>query len=143
VEAFRETAGEARTQSVKLLIDTNVIIWWMADDPALGRRARALLSDPSSIIFASLVSIWEITMKWRVGKLPAPGSTHAEFLTDEGATLLDITTAHFDALEALPQHHKDPFDHLLIAQAQVEGARILTSDREMTQYGVPCFPAGR
>jgi PIN domain nuclease of toxin-antitoxin system len=143
VEAVCETTGQTATQGVKLLIDTNVIIWWMADDPALGRRARALLSDPSTVVLASLVSVWEITMKWRIGKLPAPGSTHAEFLADEGGALLDITTAHFDALEALPQHHRDPFDHLLIAQAQVEGARILTSDREMAQYGVPCFPAGR
>jgi PIN domain nuclease of toxin-antitoxin system len=126
---------------LRLLIDTNVVIWWMADYAALGRKSRTLLSDPSTVVVASLISLWEITMKWRVGKLPAPGSVHAAFLIEEGVELLGLKDAHFDALEKLGHHHGDPFDHLLIAQAKAEGARILTSDRDMTRYGVPCFPA--
>jgi PIN domain nuclease of toxin-antitoxin system len=128
---------------VKLLIDTNVLIWWMADDPRLGRNARALLSDPGVVVLASLVSIWEITMKWRIGKFPVPGSAHLEFLDDEGVATLALTHDHFKALEDLPMHHNDPFDHLIVAQAVAEQASIITSDRDMARYGVRCFPAER
>jgi PIN domain nuclease of toxin-antitoxin system len=128
---------------VKVLIDTNALIWWLEDDMKLGPRGRALIAAPSTSSVASIVSIWEITMKWRIGKYPNSGAVFLDFLADEGVDVIGITPAHLRQLELVEAHHKDPFDHLLIAQAQVEGARILTSDREMTHYGVPCFPAGR
>lgn len=128
---------------MKLLIDTNVLIWWMEDQPMLGPSARALLADPRNSVIGSIVSIWEITMKWRAGKFSRPGSDFAQFLSDECIDLIDVEEAHLLALETLDLHHKDPFDHLIIAQAKVEGARIITSDREMTLYGVPCIPATR
>jgi PIN domain nuclease of toxin-antitoxin system len=128
---------------VKVLIDTNALIWWLEDDLKLGARARALIAAPSTLSVASIVSIWEITMKWRIGKYPNSGVVFLDFISDEGVDVIGMTAAHLRQLELVDTHHRDPFDHLLIAQAQVEGARILTSDREMTQYGVPCFPAGR
>lgn len=101
------------------------------------------MADPANTVIASIVSIWEITMKWRTGKFAWPGSTYAGFLGDENVGLVHVEPMHLDVLETLPFHHKDPFDHLILAQAKAEGAAVITSDREMTLYGVPCFPAMR
>ncbi len=127
---------------VKLLLDTNVLIWWMEDNPRLGSKARNLLANPSNLLVVSVVSIWEITMKWRIGKHSDAGAAYASFASEEGVTLISVTPDHVAAVETLAMHHRDPFDHMIIAQARVEGARIITSDAEMARYGVPCFPAG-
>ncbi len=82
-------------------------------------------------------------MKWRVGKLEYAGSAFLGDLAAEEIVPLGISIAHLLALEELGFHHKDPFDHLLLAQAKVEGAAVITSDREMRDYGVPCIPASR
>jgi PIN domain nuclease of toxin-antitoxin system len=128
---------------MKLLLDTNALIWWLRDDTRLGPRAKHLIADEESEILVSMISIWEVTMKWRVGKMEHVGSDFVAELESEQIALLGIKTDHLLALEKLASHHKDPFDHLIIAQAKVEGARIITSDREMTLYGVPCIPATR
>jgi PIN domain nuclease of toxin-antitoxin system len=141
VEAFRSAA--CQREPVKLLLDTNVLIWWLEDDLRLGRGARALIADSGSAPIASVVSIWEITMKWRAAKYRNSGSVFMAFLHEESVPILGLEPAHLERLENVGAHHKDPFDHLLIAQAMVEGARIVTSDREMTRYGVPCYPAAR
>ena len=109
----------------------------------LGPKARALLANPANTILATVVSLWEITMKWRVGKYPLPGSAFAEFVETQNVELVGVSLEHLAALEKLPVHHKDPFDHLIIAQALVEEATIITSDRVFVDYGVRCFPAGR
>ena len=142
VEAVCHAACQVRHE-VRILLDTSALIWWMEDEPMLGRRARALLADPDNQIVASIVSLWEITMKWRAGKYPSPGSSYAEPLREEQVELIEVSITHLDAVEQLDWHHRDPFDHLIIAQAKVEEAAILTSDRDMTLYGVRCFPAGR
>ncbi|NJS13598.1 MAG: type II toxin-antitoxin system VapC family toxin [Sphingopyxis sp.] len=128
---------------MKVLLDTNALIWWMEDDPQLGPKARATLADPANTVMATIVSIWEITMKWRVGKFPWPGSTYNDFLAAENIGLVRVESSHLEMLESLPYHHKDPFDHLILAQAKVESAAIITSDRELALYGVRCFPAMR
>lgn len=128
---------------MKVLLDTNALIWWLEDDAKLGQRSRALIAGPASIPIVSIVSIWEITMKWRAGKYPNAGTTFMGFLAEESVDLLALEPKHLERLEGLPAHHKDPFDHLLIAQAQVEDAVIVTSDREFGEYGVRCFPAER
>jgi PIN domain nuclease of toxin-antitoxin system len=128
---------------MKLLLDTNALIWWMDDEPMLGSAARRLIADPANMVLGTVVSLWEITMKWRIGKFPRPGSTYGEFLAEEGCGLIGIAMEHVAALEGLLLVHKDPFDHLILAQAKVEGARILTSDRDMVAYGIPCIPATR
>jgi PIN domain nuclease of toxin-antitoxin system len=128
---------------MKLMLDTNALIWWMDDEPKLGSKSRQLIANPEHIIYVSVVSLWEITMKWRIGKYPLPGSAYREFLSDERVDLMEVSAAHVEAIERLAMHHKDPFDHLLLAQAKVERASIITSDREIANYGVKCFPAGR
>jgi PIN domain nuclease of toxin-antitoxin system len=128
---------------VKLLLDTNALIWWLQDDTRLGPKARSLISDPVARLFVSVVSLWEITIKWRVGKMDFAGSSFLDELSGEDIATLPILPQHLRALEDLPMHHRDPFDHLILAQAGAENARLLTSDREMTSYGVPCIPALR
>jgi PIN domain nuclease of toxin-antitoxin system len=124
---------------VKILLDTNALIWWMEDSPRLGPKARNLIANPAHLTIATVVSIWEITMKWRVDKHPLAGSHYAQFAAEEGITLMTVTPDHIAALELLPFHHKDPFDHLIVAQAKVESARLMTSDAHMHNYGVECI----
>jgi PIN domain nuclease of toxin-antitoxin system len=128
---------------MKLLLDTNALIWWMDDEPMLGSAARRLIADPANVVLGTVVSLLEITMKWRIGKFHRHGSVYGEFLAEEGFGLIGIAMEHVAALEGLPLVHKDPFDHLILAQAKVEGALILTSDRDMAAYGIPCIPATR
>jgi PIN domain nuclease of toxin-antitoxin system len=123
---------------MKLLLDTNALIWWCEDNPKLGPRARALIADPQNQVMTSIVSIWEISLKWRVGKMHLLGSDVAEQLEDEGILLLPLTPEHFKSLESLEFHHSDPFDHLILAQTQVEDAVLMTSDAVMKDYGVRC-----
>jgi PIN domain nuclease of toxin-antitoxin system len=128
---------------MKLLLDTNALIWWMDDEPMIGREARQLIANPANTVISTVVSLWEITMKWRVGKFPQSGSVYHDLLNEEGIELIDVKWHHVEALDGLDMHHKDPFDHLILAQAKAEGAAIITSDREMSRYGVKCFPASR
>jgi PIN domain nuclease of toxin-antitoxin system len=125
---------------VKILLDTNALIWWLKDDPKLGAKARAMLADDRHEVMASIVSLWEIAIKWRIGKLEHQGSAFADLLAGEDIALVTIKPEHFAVLEALPTHHKDPFDHLILAQAKSEGAIIVTSDGDMAKYGIPCVP---
>jgi PIN domain nuclease of toxin-antitoxin system len=124
---------------VKLILDTNALIWWLKDNSKLGPRARAILADPSNNLLTSIVSLWELSLKWRVGKLEHKGSTFIPLLASQNVTLLDIEPHHFAVLEGLPVHHGDPYDHMILAQAQAEGATIITSDRYMSLYGVRCI----
>ena len=128
---------------MKLLLDTNALIWWLRDEDKLGRAARALITGGDSLVLVSMVSLWEVTMKWRVGKMGYSGSSLLNDLESQHIAPLQITDEHLIALNSVEMYHKDPFDHLIIAQAKVEGATIITSDRVFTEYGVRCFPAGR
>jgi PIN domain nuclease of toxin-antitoxin system len=125
---------------MKLMLDTNALIWWLKDDPKLGSKARSMLADGRHDLMTSIVSLWELTIKWRIGKLEHQGSVFAELLEDEGITLLSIQPELFAVLENLPMSHRDPFDHMILAQAKMAGARIMTSDAAMLDYGVPCIP---
>ena len=126
---------------MRLLLDTNVMLWWLKDSPRLGQKSRTLIADVRNDIMVSIVSQWEVTIKFRVGKLDERGSALWHEIEAEGFRILPITHEHLVALDELPRHHRDPFDHLLLAQTKVEGAAIITSDREMAQYGVRCFSA--
>jgi PIN domain nuclease of toxin-antitoxin system len=128
---------------VKVLLDTNALIWWLRDDPKLGPKARQLIAGKESELLVSVISLWEVTMKWRVGKMEYAGSAFLNDLKSEDIEPLPISIEHLLVLEKLDMHHKDPFDHLILAQAKFEGAAIITSDREMTGYGVSCIPAIR
>lgn len=120
----------------RLLLDTHVLLWWLADDPKLGPKARAVIGDGANEIYVSAASSWEIAIKKRCGKLEGPDDIDG-IVEEERFTKLPITLYHGEAAGGLPDHHKDPFDRMLIAQAQAEGLTILTVDEKIRRYGVP------
>jgi PIN domain nuclease of toxin-antitoxin system len=125
---------------VKLLLDTHALLWWLADDDRLGTRARALIEDPINDVLVSLASLWEIVVKVRVGKLEADVEEVAAAVDRDGFALLGIGVAHLTALATLPARHRDPFDHLLIAQAIAEDAIFVSDDRHVPDYPVKLAP---
>jgi PIN domain nuclease of toxin-antitoxin system len=125
---------------VLLLLDTHSFLWWNADDPALGRRSRAAISDPDNLVFVSAATAWEIAVKRRSGKLDAPGDI-ATWIHDNGFDELSIDVQHAIASAELPWHHRDPFDRLLVAQARVEELTLVTGDADVLEYDVQTLDA--
>jgi len=123
---------------MKLLLDTHALIWWLADDRRLGPSARALIADPANDVLVSVVSLWEIAIKVRIGKLEAEIGAVERAVVRNNFSRLAITPAHLAALSALPQHHRDPFDHLLVAQATVEDAILVSEEVNLGLYPVRC-----
>jgi PIN domain nuclease of toxin-antitoxin system len=121
---------------MKFLLDTHALLWWLADDSQLGRQARELVEDPGNDVLVSMVSLWEIAVKTRIGKLQADIKEITDAVQQEGFTLLDIGITHLLTLAGLPMHHRDPFDHLLIAQAITEDATFISEDRNTARYPV-------
>ena len=121
---------------MRLLLDTHALLWWLADDDQLGSRARELIGDPGNVVLVSVVSLWEIVVKIRIGKLQTDVKELLDIVPREGFVLLDIGTAHLRTLAGLPIHHRDPFDHLLMAQAIAEDAIFMSEDRHTSRYPV-------
>lgn len=121
---------------MRLLLDTHALLWWLVDDPRIGAVARTLIEDPLNDVLVSVGSLWEIVVNSRIGKLQADIREIADALPGEGFALLDIAPLHLTTLATLPQHHRDPFDHLLIAQAIAEGAGFVSDDRNAARYPV-------
>jgi PIN domain nuclease of toxin-antitoxin system len=121
---------------MKLLLDTHALLWWLADDARLEPQARELIEDPGNDVLVSVVSLWEMVVKVRVGKLEADIREVADIVPREGFVLLGISTAHLLTLATLPMHHRDPFDHLLLAQAIAEDATFISEDRNTSRYPV-------
>lgn len=121
---------------MKLLLDTHALLSLLFADGKLSRRAREAieLSDSSPVV--SAVSVWEIAVKRAIGKLEAP-SDLLEQLDGWDVELLPISIRHAHATGELPLHHRDPFDRLLVAQAQLEGCALVTRDRALGIYDVP------
>ena len=125
---------------MRLLLDTHVLLWWLADDPSLGEEARAGISDPGSSVFVSAATVWEISIKRALGKLEAPPDVvHQIDLSNFEP--LSMTVSHAYAAGALPRHHDDPFDRMLVAQAMAEGLTLLTRDPRINLYGVTTLVA--
>lgn len=118
---------------MKVLVDTHTFIWALLQDHRLSPKSKQVLSSDDSELYFSLASLWEIAIKIKLGKLNAIGSSVA-YIRDEmeayGIQLLPIRYEHILQLEALPVHHSDPFDRLLIAQAITESLPILTADEK-------------
>ncbi|MGE0574152.1 type II toxin-antitoxin system VapC family toxin [Reyranella sp.] len=125
---------------MKLLIDSNALVWMAANPKELAAAARRVLLDPDNERFVSTASIWELTIKMSIGKLRLPDRPAAA-VEGMAATLLPISLAHIDRLERLPFHHRDPFDRMLVAQAMEDGLTIVTRDRRLKPYGVPLLAA--
>ena len=121
---------------MRLLLDTHILIWWLTDDPALPASARAAIGDPRSEVFVSAATFWEIAIKHALGRLDFPVSRMATTLAEAGFTPLAITLEHSILAGSLPPHHHDPFDRMLIAQAQHEGLTIVSVDTALRRYAV-------
>jgi PIN domain nuclease of toxin-antitoxin system len=119
----------------RFLLDTHVFLWWLSDDPALGAEARQMIGEPRNQVLVSAASIWEISIKQAKGMLEAPEDLEA-LVEDEGFTKLPISLFHGQQAGKLPEIHRDPFDRMLIAQAQAEGLELVTADGIIPQYGV-------
>ena len=119
----------------RLLLDTHALLWWLADDPALSTRAREAIASPGNEPLVSAASVWEIAIKRSLGKLSVPEDL-LERIRAEGFSWLAVEPAHAWQVRALPFHHSDPFDRVLIAQAIVEGLPVITADRRFRAYGI-------
>jgi PIN domain nuclease of toxin-antitoxin system len=124
------------------LLDTHALLWWLADDPALTRTARKIIGETKNVILVSAASAWEIATKVRLGKLPTAADLAADFaghLEREGFQTLEISANHAIRAGLLPGLHKDPFDRMLIAQAQAENLPIVSNEFPFDSYGVRRF----
>ncbi len=129
---------------MNLLLDTQALLWWKEGSRKLGRRARRAIERDAATVRVSAVSAWEIAIKSRSGRLKLAEPLHV-WMPDElernGFLMLNVTVGHAVAVASLPDHHDDPFDRLLIAQAREEGLTILTSDPAFDAYGVGVLDA--
>jgi PIN domain nuclease of toxin-antitoxin system len=125
---------------MRYLLDTHALLWWASGDPKLSRRAADLLTDRANELLLSAVVVWEIAIKASLGRL-ALGGTPDQLVRratqDLGVIPLPIITEHALGVLHLPAHHQDPFDRLLISQAQTERATLISHDAKMQGYGVP------
>ncbi|MDJ0609389.1 MAG: type II toxin-antitoxin system VapC family toxin [Kiloniellales bacterium] len=124
---------------MRALLDTHVVLWWFFDDPRISEAAAALIADPSNELLVSSGSAWEIATKHRIGKLPeagAPVARFAQLLRQARMRDLPITAAHALAAGALPGPHRDPFDRMLIAQADLERLPLVSNDPVFNNYSV-------
>ncbi len=121
------------------LLDTHTFLWWFTDDRRLPPAVRDMLSDGRNSIFLSVASGWEMAIKMHIGRLRLPTPLE-EFIAEQMAVnafqALPIQMSHALHVYSLPRHHNDPFDRLLIAQSQLEGLPILTSDPAFDEYEV-------
>ena len=120
---------------MRLLLDTHVLLWALGDPASLSRDARGAIEDDSNDVLASAASAWEISIKRTAGKLDAPEDL-ASALDATGIDPLAITVEHAVAAGALPLHHCDPFDRMLVAQARIDGLTLVTRDSLLSRYGV-------
>lgn len=124
---------------MRCLLDTHTLIWWMTTDPHLSRSARTLIEQESTISLVSAASAWEIATKVRLGRLPAAADLVEDFVDDikrQRMEILAVSAEHGIRAGLLPGPQKDPFDRMLIAQAQAENVPILSNDRALDGYGV-------
>jgi PIN domain nuclease of toxin-antitoxin system len=120
---------------MKLLLDTHVVLWWRLDSPRLRRQARRSIAT-SEIVWVSAASGWEVAIKRALGKLRLD-EAFSSMVESSDFRELPVTLRHAEQLTELSPHHADPFDRMLVAQAMVEGATIVTHDRQFEPYDVP------
>ena len=119
----------------RFLLDTHTLLWWLNDSPQLGPRCRQLISNDRNQVFVSAATTWEISIKMAIGKLRAPEDMDS-VVEDEGFSKLPISLYHGQLAGSLPAHHRDPFDRMLIAQAQAEGLILITADENISLYSL-------
>jgi PIN domain nuclease of toxin-antitoxin system len=123
---------------VRILLDTHALLWWLDGDRRLSQRARRLIGNDETTVLVSAASAWEICTKFRLGKLPGAAAVAADVqgcLDSQGFLPLPITVDHAQRAGSLPGPHRDPFDRVLIAQAQAEDLPLVTIDPVFGLYG--------
>lgn len=129
---------------MQLLLDTHVFLWAAADLKRLTTPVRIALQDAANDVFVSAAAAWEIAIKYSLGKLPLPSPPAiwtSSRIQKLGFTELPVRVAHASATATLPNHHGDPFDRLMVAQAQVEGLTLITADADVLKYPVKLLDA--
>jgi PIN domain nuclease of toxin-antitoxin system len=124
---------------MKLLLDTHTFLWWITDNPQLSKKARELIGDGHNILYWSAASSWEVSIKYALGRMPLPEAPEQFLPAEIGKNRLEslpIIDAHAFQAGQLPHHHRDPFDRMLVAQAQVESLALLSNDRQLNHYDV-------
>ncbi len=124
---------------MRAILDTHAILWWVTNNPQISQVVRDIITDSDNILYLSVASSWEIIIKFNTGKLPLqelPTQFIQSCLRGNRFERMAIDLPHVLQLNTLPDHHKDPFDRILITQAQVEDIPILTVDRLIVQYPV-------
>jgi PIN domain nuclease of toxin-antitoxin system len=124
---------------LRLLLDTHTLLWWLADEELLP-QTRAAIADPANVVAVSAASAWEISIKKALGKLVAPNDLEEQILVS-GFAPLPIEISHAMRAGQLPHHHEDPFDRMLIAQAQQEQMMVVSRDKRFSDYDVTVVAA--
>lgn len=119
---------------MRLLLDTHIVLWALSDHPSLSAHARDIITDPANEVYVSSLSLWEIAIKSRLGKITADVHQTRAASVATGFLPLPFTMDHAAAVAQLPDHHRDPFDRGLIAQARVEPLHLVTHDDLLTAY---------
>ncbi len=118
------------------LLDTHIFLWWIGDAPELGPAARDAIADPEALVLISAASAWEIAIKAAMGRIRIHLDDVLRGIRESGFTELPVRAEHGLAAGALPLHHRDPFDRMLVAQARHEGLTLITRDRRIEPYDV-------
>ncbi len=124
---------------MNLLLDTHIALWWLGDTPELPDAVREVVQDADNVVYISAATIWEIAIKRALGKLEV-GDEYLTEIAEQGFVELPIRWQHAQRVEALPMLHRDPFDRLLIAQAQTLGLTLVTTDALIRKYSVSVLP---
>lgn len=121
---------------MNLLLDTHVALWAITDSPKLPHGARDLIASPKTNVWVSAASVWEIAIKYALGRgdMPVSGQDALRYFIQSGYRCMPIEAEHAVAVEGLPMHHNDPFDRILVAQALVEPMRLMTHDAQVARY---------
>ena len=122
---------------MNLLLDTHVFLWFVIQSPRLSKSIYHQI-ETTPVVYISAASLWEIVIKIQLNKLAADPNELSAKIADSGFQELPVSVLHTLALERLPLHHRDPFDRILVAQAQVEHLRMLTCDASLKPYGPVC-----
>jgi len=123
---------------MRVLLDTHAFLWFMAGDARLSQKAREAMSDENAELFLSAASVWEMAIKAALGRLqlPLPVADYVAEKIHDGFQVMPIDWVHAAAVQKLPFHHRDPFDRLIIAQAQIEKLPLVSGDRTFRKYDI-------